>query len=185
MIAKATAIARDEPSSGVPVRRSARDPMMPIVNAASTPITMRTTYQRGADGFTSVQQVRQALARVEHARVLGTGDLEVLEQPRAHRVLAVGVERREEVEQPGERVVEVSAADVEVGDRELRVDIGGLVGGGRRTSSATAPSRRCSSSTCARPATASASRGFSAIALRYSVTAVAKSPAAIASYASW
>src|SRR5690606_36964104 len=86
-----------------------------------------STSSRGSNG--SVEQIRQLPTGGDDPRVLGAGDLEVLEQARAHAVAAVLVERDEEVEEARERILEVTARDVEVGDIELRVEVLGRVGG--------------------------------------------------------
>ena len=57
-------------------------------------------------------------------------DLEQLDEALAHGALAVGVELREQREQAIERVLDVAAREVEVGDVELRVARSS--GGGRR-----------------------------------------------------
>ena len=73
----------------------------------------------------SVEQVGEAASGRDHPRVVGADDLEELDQALAHGALAVGVELREQREQAVERVVDVSAREVEVGDVELRGQVVG------------------------------------------------------------
>src|SRR5690606_7358825 len=109
----------------------------------STTTTMKTTKRalsmtakirsRGAATLTrtgSVQQGCQAHARRRDTRVVGARDLEVVEQSGADAVAILGRGLREQVEETGEGVLEVSAAHVEVGDRELRVHVARPRGGG-------------------------------------------------------
>ena len=67
----------------------------------------------------SVEQRRQPSPRLANARVVHTDDLEILEDARPHGLLARCIERREERQQPVERVLDVTAGQVEVGDGEL------------------------------------------------------------------
>src|SRR5690606_24964390 len=84
----------------------------------------------GDAGCRSVEADRETLARLGDARVRRADDLEVVEEAHAQLLLRVRVRTGQEVEQAPERVVDVPAEQVEVGDRELRVDVAWRVGGG-------------------------------------------------------
>ena len=87
--------------------------------------------QRGASARRgSVQEVREALAGRGHAGVVGSGDLEQLQQARAHRVLGLLVRAAQLVQQAGEGVLDVAAEHVEIGHQQLGVEVGGCVGRG-------------------------------------------------------
>lgn len=118
---------------------------------------MGSCYLVRADGTAtgSVQQRREGAARGDRARVVGTDDLEVVEQPRADRRSPLRRLTREHAQQAREGVLHMTPGEVEVGDRKLSIHASGASAAARRTSSATAPSSRCSNCTCASPATAS------------------------------
>ena len=101
-------------------------------DAGHVPIRAATCADALAStAYWSVQGARHRAAGRDHAGVLAADDLEQVDEAHAHP-LAVRAERRaQDVDEPAERVLDLAAEDVEVRDRELRVDVR-RVGGGRR-----------------------------------------------------
>ena len=143
----------------------------------------------GAGRSRSEQRVGQLDPGRGDARVLGADDLEQLEQAGADPGAVVAGGDADQVDEAGERVLDVAAEQVAVGDGQAGVD----VARGRRrprrrspvmTASAGTADTRANSCAWARPALASASAGFSLSAWVKARTARSKSPASKASAAS-
>ena len=118
---------------GQPGSRARRSERARITRAAAARRAVAAARARGSllrSRGGSEQQRREPAARADDARVGVADQREQLEQSLAHRSALVGGKQREQVEQAIERVVDVAAGEVEVGDEQLRVDVGGRGRGG-------------------------------------------------------